>query len=118
MTRFPAIFGVFLGLFFMLYMLSLEAQSEQKKGQPIEADMAMREYMVDISKQLGVSCNYCHNVNNYKDTSMPTYAISKQHMRIVHMLNTEGFVGKNAMKVDCYMCHQGRAKFKYKMPKD
>jgi len=110
---FLSAFGLFLGL----YLYALEAHSQKRVEADIKNDLATRQYMLDISKQIGVTCNYCHNVKNYKDDSMRTHQISKQHMNVVHMLNTEGFVGQNALKVDCFVCHQGKAKFKYKMDK-
>jgi hypothetical protein len=86
----------------------------QKKEDP---DLAMREYMLKISRQLGVTCNHCHNVKNFKDNKMQNWKTSKEHMKIVHLLNTEGFVSPNAPKADCYMCHQGKAKYQFQEPK-
>ncbi len=88
--------------------------SAPKKEDP---DLATREYMLKISRQLGVTCNYCHNVKNFKDTNLPAWKISKEHMKVVHLLNTEGFTSSKAPKADCYMCHQGKAKYQYTEPK-
>ena len=116
-SRYSYIFLSAIGLFLGLYLFSLEAYSQKISKNEVANDLAMREYMLDISKQLGVTCNYCHNVKNYKDESMKTHQVSKQHMRVLHMLNTEGFVGQNSLKVDCFMCHQGKPKFKYQLPR-
>lgn len=94
-----------------IHLFSVTAYTQKSIS---EKDLAMRDYMLNISRQLGVTCNHCHDVKNFKDDKMTTHQISKQHMRVVHLLNTEGFVGKNALKVDCYMCHRGQAKPKYK----
>lgn len=90
------------------------SHSAPKKEDP---DLVMREYMLKISRQLGVTCNYCHNIKNFKDESMPTWKISKEHMKVVHLLNTEGFNSSRTPKADCYMCHQGKAKYQYQEPK-
>lgn len=72
----------------------------------------MREYMLEISRQLGVTCNYCHDVKNFRNESMKTWKISKEHMHIVQLLNTRGFT--KGPKADCYMCHRGKATPDYK----
>lgn len=106
-------FGGFL-VVILLGFSYVPSHSSQKKEDP---DLAMREYMLKISRQLGVTCNYCHNVKNFKDASLPTWKISKEHMKVVHLLNTEGFTSSRAPKADCYMCHQGKAKYQYQEPK-
>jgi hypothetical protein len=107
------------GFFSFLVILLVAFQfspshSAPKKEDP---DLAMREYMLKISRQLGVTCNHCHNVKNFKDESMPTWKIAKEHMKAVHLLNTEGFTSPRAPRADCYMCHQGKAKYQYTEPK-
>ncbi|MCX7979406.1 MAG: hypothetical protein N2578_10450, partial [Bdellovibrionaceae bacterium] len=36
----------------------------------------MREYMLEISRQLGVSCRECHSLANFRDGSLPTYQVA------------------------------------------
>lgn len=71
-----------------------------------------RESMIKISRQLGVTCTYCHDVKNYKDGSMKTHGVTLNHMKIVETLNKQY---KNKIStVDCYMCHRGKAVPEYK----
>jgi hypothetical protein len=79
-----------------------------------DPDLVGREAMVQISKQLGVTCAYCHNPQNFRDGHMKTFQIAKEHMRVTATLNgPQGFNGKP--KVDCYVCHQGKATVDYKL---
>ena len=76
----------------------------------------MRQYMFEISGQLGVTCQYCHDVNNFRSSQKLPFKIAKDHMRVTQMLNERGFKGKPA--VTCYMCHKGTAKPDYLPPKN
>ena len=78
-----------------------------------DPESRIREEMKRISRQLGVTCNYCHNPNDLKDSSLRTYQISKRHMELVLFINSDAKkrLGHTA---DCYMCHRGQAKFAWK----
>jgi hypothetical protein len=77
-----------------------------------DEDMKMRENMLEISRQLGVTCNHCHDVNNLRSDKLTTFKVAKDHIRIVELLNKEGFRGNP--KADCFMCHRGQAKPAYR----
>ncbi len=88
----------------------LEAKSE------LDPELKLRGQMVQVSKDLGVTCTFCHSAENFKDSKMANFAIAREHFRVVRILNSEqGFNGKP--QVSCYTCHQGRAKFDYLMKK-
>lgn len=72
--------------------------------------------MVNISRQLGVTCNYCHDMNNLKDRSMHTWKVAHEHIQIVKLLNQKGFKGSKGPRADCYMCHRGKTMPDYKEP--
>lgn len=92
-----------------LFSIPPDSQARSKTKDP---DLKKRQEMVVISRQLGVTCTYCHDVKNFRKGNMQTYKTALDHMRITRMLNKEGFHGK--VKVDCYFCHRGTAKFDYK----
>lgn len=82
-----------------------------------DQEIKVREEMVHIAKQLGVTCTYCHKTEQFRDSSLKTYQTAKEHIRITELLNSkEAFNSKP--KVSCYTCHQGKAKFEYEMKKD
>ena len=79
-----------------------------------DREIQTRDYMIEVSRQLGVTCNYCHDVKNFRLNDMKTWKKSKEHMRIVELLNNRGFV--NGPKADCYLCHRGKAVPDFKEP--
>ena len=86
------------------------AKKKSKPAMPVvnyDQELKTREYMIEISRQLGVTCDYCHDVKKFKDSGMKTWKISKDHIRIVALLNTKGFLA--GPKADCYLCHRGKA---------
>lgn len=97
------------------------AQSAQITGaERLKAnDAAIREQMMLISRQLGVSCTACHNIKNFADGSKREFAVAKDHMRLTQVLIDAGMDGKEKRsKADCYMCHRGKLMPDYKEPKN
>lgn len=89
----------------------LEAKTEA------DSDLKTRDLMLQVSRELGVTCTYCHNSENFKDSKNKNFGIARDHFRILHSLNSEsGFNAKP--KVSCFVCHQGKAKFEYAMKPD
>lgn len=98
------------------WMPLAQAQSPAKLKAEEEA---YREYMQTISRQLGVTCNTCHDVKNWKSDTKPSYKVAREHIRIVQLLIDNGMGGtRGAPKADCYLCHRGLLKPAYKEPND
>ena len=71
-----------------------------------DPDMAVRQNMIEISRQLGVTCTHCHDPKNFQSQALPTWKVAKEHIRVTKLLNSDdGFNGKP--NVDCYTCHRG-----------
>lgn len=92
--------------------------SEKTAGKVTDQDLQIRESMIKMSRQLGVTCNHCHDVSNFKSDKMSAFKISKHHMKLVDILNVQGLGGVKTGKVDCYMCHRGKAVPDFKEPLD
>ena len=80
-----------------------------------------REKMMLWSRQLGVTCVYCHNLDNFKDDTKPTFKISLKHNNMNKILQEEIFNDRDKgnvlkVKVDCYMCHRGKDMPSYQEP--
>ena len=73
-----------------------------------DPDLKIRESMVNISRQLGVTCTHCHDVHDFRKSDMPTHKMARSHLEIVAKLNENA--SSLGGKVDCYMCHRGIAK--------
>jgi hypothetical protein len=73
-----------------------------------------KERMLGWSRQLGVTCVHCHNLDNFKDATKPTFKMSMLHRQSVRILQEEVFNQRDKghvlkVQVDCYMCHRGKA---------
>lgn len=75
----------------------------------------VRIQMLQISRELGVTCTECHTTANYKDNSKKTYQVALQHMTWVQVLRDNGMDGKKAPAASCFTCHQGRLRFPHVM---
>ena len=93
----------------------LLAAAQEPAASMTDHEIKVRQYWVQISKELGVTCDYCHNVNNFKSFEKPQMKRTQEHVRIVELLNKKGFTYKDAPKADCYMCHRGKAIPDFKM---
>ncbi len=71
--------------------------------------------MLQISRELGVTCTECHSSKNWKDDSKLTFKIARDHMKTVEILRNHDFDGKKYPEASCYMCHQGRLRFASQM---
>jgi hypothetical protein len=102
-------------LIFTIFALTLSHDllaSTKKKN--MDPELIKREEMVVMSRQLGVTCVYCHNESNFRDATLPAYKIANEHIATTKLLNEKGFKGKP--QVDCYLCHKGVAKPEFREP--
>lgn len=72
-----------------------------------------KEIMIQWSRQLGVTCMHCHNLDNFNDDSKHNFKIALKHNQMVQILQQEVFAERDKgnvlkVKVDCYMCHRGK----------
>ena len=75
----------------------------------------VRQEMIKISRQVGVTCTECHSTKNFKSNEKPAFKVALAHMKITEVLKQNGFSGKNGeAEASCYMCHRGQLKFDHK----
>lgn len=82
-----------------------EAQTPQKL---IKSEEKVRQEMIIISRQLGVTCTECHNVQNFKNADKKSFKVALEHMKITALLSDHGMNGKTGPAASCFMCHQGK----------
>jgi hypothetical protein len=87
----------------------------------LSKEIEMRKLMLDWSRHLGVTCNYCHDTNNFKNNEKAAFKVGIKHKGLVRLLNEEVFTerdkgGNLKIVADCYMCHRGQSTPKYKEP--
>jgi hypothetical protein len=75
----------------------------------------VRISMLQMSRELGVTCTECHSTSNFKDSSKPQFKVALEHSKIVEVLKREGMDGKLGPEASCFMCHKGKLKFVHKM---
>ncbi|MGZ3775393.1 MAG: hypothetical protein ACXVCY_09380 [Pseudobdellovibrionaceae bacterium] len=80
----------------------------------VTSEEKIREEMITISRELGVTCSECHNVQNFQDNSKKGFKVGKEHMKLTQMLKENGFDGKKGPLSTCFMCHRGKLVPDYK----
>lgn len=96
-------------LLFTSITLSAQTIDKIKKS---EDDI--RQEMIKISRQLGVTCTECHSTKNFKSTEKPSYKVSLTHLKMTALLKRNGLSGKNGEpEATCFTCHRGQLKFEH-----
>lgn len=98
------VFGA--AVFIVMLILSPKGHTESASKMKTNEDQ-VRQEMIVISRQLGVTCAECHNIQNFASDEKKTFKVAKEHLRIVETLRGKGFDGKKGPEATCYMCHQG-----------
>lgn len=98
---------------FSLLLVATKAQSESVNDL-VSKEEKIREEMITISRELGVTCTDCHSVRNFKDDSKKNFKIGKEHMKLTQLLKDNGFDGKKGPASTCFMCHRGKLTPDYK----
>lgn len=105
-------------IFSFLFLLLLtfpafETAQSQSADKIKSSEEQIRQEMLTISKQLGVTCGECHNLKNFASDEKPSFKVSLDHMKLVDLMRERGMDGKRGPEASCYMCHQGQLKYKY-----
>jgi hypothetical protein len=80
-----------------------------------KSEEEIRQEMIKISRQLGVTCTECHSTKNFKSNEKPNFKVSLSHMKMVEVLKQNGLSGKGGEpEATCYTCHRGQLKFDHK----
>ncbi len=82
----------------------------------IKSEHEMRDYMKAISKDLGVRCTFCHDINDKsKDTHLKN--IAREMIIMQRNLNNDYFpmmtdstTNQNIIQISCWTCHRGQSK--------
>lgn len=84
------------------------------KGRPAEQLLGIMEN--GWSKNLGVSCGHCHNINDFASEEKPDHAVAGQMVAMVGKINDEllatmpAYASKERKpRIGCSTCHRGEA---------
>ena len=107
--------AAFFSIISALAILTLGPSGYSQSAQKLKSEEEIvREEMIEISKQLNVTCTECHKVDKFKDSSKPTFKTAREHLKIVQVLKQSGFDGKQGPLATCYMCHRGELRPAYR----
>ena len=86
----------------------------------IESRTEMKKYMKSISKDLGVRCSYCHNMDD-KSIDTPMKDITREMIKLTKYLNDILNVEipdsiNHKTFVTCWTCHHGKVEPQHKRP--
>lgn len=103
-------------LFFGLLWAWMPTARSESVAAFVSKEEAIREQMITISRELGVTCTECHKVSNFADGSKKSFKVGLEHMKLTQMLKDNGLDGKKGPAATCYMCHRGKLMPEYKEP--
>lgn len=75
---------------------------------------AVRQQMVVISRQLGVTCTVCHKTDNFRSNEKVQFRVALEHIKLTQLLIDNGMDGTKNPKADCFLCHRGKLMPDYK----
>lgn len=104
------------GLTSLSFLLLFSKAQSEPIAKFVTTEEKIREEMITISRELGVTCTECHNVQNFRDDSKKSFKVGKEHMKLTQMLKDNSFDGKKGPASTCYMCHRGKLMPDYKEP--
>ena len=99
-------------LYILFTFLLSESEFENVKVLDITSKSEMRKYMKSISKDLGVKCSYCHDMDN-KSLDTPEKDITREMIKLTRYLNDllnneKEDTANHATYVTCWTCHYGK----------
>ena len=67
-----------------------------------------KSYMKKMSKDLGVKCKFCHDLDDFASDENKHKTLARDMMKMVHTINGDFINWKDANPVTCWTCHQGK----------
>lgn len=61
-----------------------------------------------VSKELGVKCNFCHNIREYSSDEIEHKLVAREMMRMVLNINENTFKPMKRDEISCWVCHRGQ----------
>ena len=110
--------------FILSFIFSVSSSNDFKNLKVLNIDNRadLKKYMKSISKDLGVKCSYCHDLND-KSIETNEKDITREMIRLTRYLND---VLNNVEKdhedyksyVTCWTCHHGKLEPEHHRPKE
>ena len=109
-------------LCFFFSILYSQSEFKNVKVLDITSKSELRAYMKSITKDLGVKCSHCHNMDD-KSLDTPHKEIAREMMKLTRylneLLNTQSKDSVNHKTyVTCWTCHYGKLEPMSKRPEE
>ena len=107
----------------LLVSVAFSSTFENVKVLNIESRSEMKKYMKSISKDLGVKCSYCHDMDD-KSLDNPVKDIAREMIILTRQINSylndinKNEEEKSVVSVTCWTCHKGDPHVEEERPKD
>ena len=90
-----------------------------------ESERELKKYMKTISKDLGVKCTFCHDLND-KSIDTDHKLIAREMIKMQMDLNKRFFAqigdsllhSENVLQISCWTCHRGTKEPQLVRPKE
>ena len=108
-------------LYFITFIISDDFVNVQILD--ITSRTQMKKYMKSISKDLGVKCSYCHDMDD-KSLDNPVKDIAREMIILTRQINSylndinKNEEEKSVVSVTCWTCHKGHPEVEEERPKD
>ena len=97
---------LFLLIVFSATMIAGDKTPKNLKVLDFTSTKDVKKYMKIISKDLGVKCKYCHDMND-KSIDTEHKNIARFMMTMVQTQNDSVFNYEGASQISCWTCHRG-----------
>ena len=109
-------------LYFLLSIILADSNFKNVKILDIESKSEMKKYMKSISKDLGVKCSHCHDMDD-KSLDSPEKDIAREMIKLTRYLNEllnsqSNDTLKHKTHVTCWTCHYGKLEPASKRPEE
>ena len=107
----------------LLVSVAFSSTFENVKVLNIESRSEMKKYMKSISKDLGVKCSYCHDMDD-KSLDNPVKDIAREMIILTRQINSylndinKNEEEKSEVSVTCWTCHKGHPHVEEERPKE
>ena len=112
-------------LFIVSSLVFMQDKPKNLQVLDFESERNLKKYMKSISKDLGVKCKYCHDLND-KSIDTDHKKIARKMMRMQMDLNKSFFallgdslhVHEEMTQISCWTCHRGTKEPQTVRPKE
>ncbi len=97
---------IFVGIFFS-FLLGQKSELKNVTVLPFTEKRELVKYMKSVvAKELGVKCNFCHNMTDYSSDEKDHKKVARQMMAMTINAN-KTMKDLNFHEISCWVCHRG-----------